>query len=364
MNFSKATRKYESWLGEQGRIVRRDLERKHEAMRADPFSFLRATFYRWVQRWPKMCSELSSAPALLAVGDLHVENFGTWRDAEGRLIWGINDFDEASVMPYTNDLVRLAVSAHLAIAEAHLTVTGRDACDAILNGYSEGLDAGGPPFVLSEQHTWLRDIALSDLRDPARFWAKMDALETAKGKIPASSRRALERLLPARDLPYRLTTRVAGLGSLGHQRFVALAEWQGGKVAREAKVLVPSACWWVGLGGAQRRPFYQEIVDRAVRCRDPFVRLAGRWVVRRLAPDCSRIELADLPKRRDEARLLHAMGWETANVHLGSPKVIRAVRRNLARLRPDWLHAAAKAMVEATREDFAEWRRAGPDSSR
>jgi uncharacterized protein (DUF2252 family) len=24
-----------------------------------------------------------------------VENFGAWRDVEGRLIWGINDFDEA-----------------------------------------------------------------------------------------------------------------------------------------------------------------------------------------------------------------------------------------------------------------------------
>ena len=52
---------------------------------------------------------------MLGVGDLHVENFGTWRDAEGRLIWGINDFDEACPMPYTIDLVRLAASADLAI---------------------------------------------------------------------------------------------------------------------------------------------------------------------------------------------------------------------------------------------------------
>ena len=48
---------------------------------------------------------------MLAVGDLHVENFGTWRDADGRLCWGINDFDEADRLPYTNDLVRLAASA-------------------------------------------------------------------------------------------------------------------------------------------------------------------------------------------------------------------------------------------------------------
>ena len=55
------------------------------------------------------------SPEVLAVGDLHVENFGTWRDIEGRLIWGINDFDEVGRMPYTIDLVRLAASAHIAI---------------------------------------------------------------------------------------------------------------------------------------------------------------------------------------------------------------------------------------------------------
>ena len=47
---------------------------------------------------------------LKGVGDLHVENFGTWRDVEGRLVWGVNDFDEAYALPYTNDLVRLVAS--------------------------------------------------------------------------------------------------------------------------------------------------------------------------------------------------------------------------------------------------------------
>ena len=50
---------------------------------------------------------------VLAIGDLHLENFGTWRDAEGRLVWGINDFDEAWALPYTNDLIRLATSARM-----------------------------------------------------------------------------------------------------------------------------------------------------------------------------------------------------------------------------------------------------------
>jgi hypothetical protein len=26
-------------------------------------------------------------PRVLGVGDIHLENFGTWRDAEGRMVW-------------------------------------------------------------------------------------------------------------------------------------------------------------------------------------------------------------------------------------------------------------------------------------
>lgn len=69
------------------------------------------------------------------MGDLHVENFGTWRDSEGRLIWGVNDFDEANPLPYTNDLVRLAASAEIADATQDLSIKPKDACDAILTGY-------------------------------------------------------------------------------------------------------------------------------------------------------------------------------------------------------------------------------------
>ena len=53
---------------------------------------------------------------LLAVGDLHVENFGVWRDSQQRLVWGINDFDDACELPFTSDLVRLAASALLRLA--------------------------------------------------------------------------------------------------------------------------------------------------------------------------------------------------------------------------------------------------------
>ena len=359
MKIRKATKKYEAWLVKHTPLVEADVELKHQRMKEELFAFLRATFYRWMQLWPEVCPDLAKAPEVLAVGDLHVENFGTWRDIEGRLIWGINDLDEAYWQPYTIDLVRLATSAHLAIAGAHLVVEPEDACEALLKGYIKALEHGGKPFVLAEEHQWLRDLALGELRDPVHFWQKMDSLVTLRQSIPASARKALEQLMPEPDIEYRVAHRIAGLGSLGRQRYVALADWRGGQVAREAKALVPSACVWAASGKGTKEILYQSILNSAVRCRDPFVQLRGRWIVRRLAPDCSRIELSSLPKERDETRLLEAMGWETANLHLGSGKAVAKVRRDLTKRPSNWLHLAARRMVKATAEDWEEWKKAG-----
>jgi hypothetical protein len=65
--------------------------------------------------------------------------------------------------------------------------------------------------------------------------------------------------------------------------------------------------------------------------------------------------LTALPKKRDEGKLLYAMGWETANVHLGSRKVMKAVQRDLATRKSKWLREAAKAMTNATITDWKEW---------
>jgi hypothetical protein len=89
-------------------------------------------------------------------------------------------------------------------------------------------------------------------------------------------------------------------------------------IAREAKALLPSACVWAGKK-KDNHPQYEKIVKQAIRCPDPFLQLRKGFLVRRLAPDRSRVELTMLPKGRDERKLLEAMGRETANVHLGQP---------------------------------------------
>jgi hypothetical protein len=360
MKIQNATADYEAWLARHLTIAAADLRLKHQKMRDGLFPFLRATFYRWAQIWPEVCDSLASAPLVLAVGDLHVENFGTWRDLEGRLVWGINDFDEAWWLPYTNDLVRLAASANVAIEENHLKLDPEAAAGAILDGYSEGIASGGRPFVLAERQSALRSMALQRLKQPETFWEKLDRLPAVKTRIPAGAAKALRRALPRPDVPCRVVHRVAGLGSLGRQRFAALAEWQGGRIAREAKAMAPSACLWASRGNGSRKILYQEILDRAVRCPDAFVKLQGRWIVRRLAPDCSRIELAALPKERDERLLLRAMGFETANVHLGTG-VAAAIQRDLRKRGSGWLHDAAAQMTRAVEKDWKAWRSAAAD---
>jgi hypothetical protein len=356
VNIVKATRRFEDWLAQSITIVRPDLRLKHRYMAEALFPFMRATFYRWLQIWPQVCPDLAKAPRLLSVGDLHVENFGTWRDIEGRLVWGVNDFDEAAVFPYTMDLVRLTASAVLAISEGHLGVKEKDACTTIVDGYRESLAAQGRPFVLEEENQWLRLIATGELRDPVRFWKKMEDLPRVS-QVPVSAREAMEHLMPEPTLDYRTVRRIAGLGSLGHIRVVAIALCHGGLIAREAKALAPSSVYWAQSSKGPHEIMYQAIITRAVRCRDPFVQLRGQWIVRRLSPHCSRIELNVLPAKRDDLRLLYAMGWETANIHLGSPDSRKDVLRHLSRQKSTWLQRSTQAMLKALTQDWRAWRR-------
>jgi len=352
----QATAEFEKWASRHVNLIRSDVKLKHRNMARSAFPFFRATFYRWAQLWPLICPELAQATKVLAVGDLHVENFGTWRDFEGRLIWGVNDFDEAWPAAYTVDLVRLTTSVYLAVDALHLSLSRKEAWKAIEEGYRDSIAKGGGPYVLAEHHRWLRRLATSELRDPVAFWKKILACPKYKGDLPKDVRKMIHGSLPLRTKKFELKSRIAGLGSLGHPRILALATWDGAHIVREAKQLTPSA--WIWAQHLDRSEVLsRKLVESAVRILDPHVHFAEHWVVRRLAPDCCHIELGTLPEERDEERMLYYMGWETGNIHLGSPKAIGAVKKDLAKRKGRWLHKAAKAMQKATLDDWKLWSR-------
>jgi uncharacterized protein (DUF2252 family) len=356
MDILTATKDFEKWVGHRTDVVKSQLSDKHKQMAANPVQFLRGTFYRWTQLFPEICPELRKAPAVLSVGDLHIASFGTWRDGFGRLIWGIDDFDEAYPLPYVNDLVRLAVSAMLDASEGEIRVGLGNVVDVILDGYRTCLREGGLPFVLEEKHKWLRKIALDCLDIPADFWKKMDALPAARANVPADARKAIAALLPAPQLPYRVVRRIAGVGSLGHHRYVAISEWRGGHIALEAKAAIPSACLWAR-PAASSRIYYQLAMEQAIRCPDPFVRLSGKWLVRQLAPDSSPIDIETMSGQKDQDKLLHAMAWEAANVHLGTKRAATRITADLNSRPGKWLRTAVNDMATATIGDWKKWKK-------
>jgi Uncharacterized protein conserved in bacteria (DUF2252) len=359
MHIVKSTNKYEEWLRRRLSINEEDVQYKHERMADSPFEFMRATFYRWMQLWPEYCKELVSAPEVLTVGDLHTDNFGTWRDIEGRLVWGINDFDEAYPQAYTLDLVRLASSAALALSEDYSSTALPDLCQPILEGYRKGLRAGGAPFVLGQvADDWLLNLIIEMQKEPERFWEKLRELPKFEGELPEGAVAAIGQTLPEPGLRYRVAHRVAGLGSVGRRRFLALMRYGSAFSAREAKELTASAVYWSLEEQGSSEIFYSKILTRAVRCPDPFLRVSDTWAVRRLSPDYVRLDLPEL----SEAKLtssLHAMGWETANVHLGSgDKSTRKVLDDLkdkTKNDPEWLSRSAEVMLEATHDDYDDW---------
>jgi Uncharacterized protein conserved in bacteria (DUF2252) len=351
-----ATEAYERWLHERVEVVESDLKLKHQLMRGSVFAFLRATFYRWASLWQETCPDLAKGPRVMAVGDLHVENFGTWRDTEGRLIWGVNDFDEVARMPYAIDLVRLVTSAIFAKRENGLAIDDAAAAAAVLDGYSQSLEAGGNPFVLEESHSELREMAVGAERDPTKFWGKLAKLPAV---IPSKRvQRLLEGWLPKGTLDVTFTSRIAGVGSLGRPRYVAIGNCHGGFAAREVKAWLPSAWGWA-MGRPKDHAFAVRLLKRSVRQRDPFYVVKDGWVVRRLGPHCGRIELGQFPKHRDEKAILKAMGRETANLHLATSDQRAKVLRDLAKQKPDWLLEAAQAMAQATEQDWKTFRSAG-----
>jgi len=356
MKIFKATRKYEQWLRKEINIFDDDFALKLQKMTEDRSTFLRGTFYRWMQLFPEVCKKAANAPSVLSVGDLHAANFGTWRDAKGQLVWGVNDFDEAAHLPYTQDLIRLATSVELASEIQELKITLEEACEAILDGYRASLESNGKPIILDNEHNWLRKIYVRNEKSVDKFWNKLDQLPDIDHKVPDEARIALEATLPAKGLEYRIKRRLAGVGSLGRPRYMALTEWEGELIARETKPLLPSAALWAEKKHKGAEIYYEEILARAVRSLDPVVKVYEGWVVRRLAPDCTRIELAELGPERDEKRMLRTMGWETGNIHLGTPNAVKDILNDLKNRKKGWLKKAAEKMTAATLKDWRKWK--------
>lgn len=129
------------------------LLRKWRRMVASPFAFLRGASPLWAEALARNPAWLRTAPGVGGlVGDLHLENFGTFR-AAGGMTFHVNDFDESFDGPWTFDMLRLLVSTLLARPELECTGTQvLQLAQAVMDGHEAALADEKVPRPAFIQH--------------------------------------------------------------------------------------------------------------------------------------------------------------------------------------------------------------------
>ena len=108
----------DTFSGAFGELMRADPEAfrgKFRKMAATPFAFYRGSaplFYADMARDDDPFANDKTSRVWIQ-GDLHAENFGTYMNSQGVLVFDVNDFDEAYVGAFTWDIKRLVASLSL-----------------------------------------------------------------------------------------------------------------------------------------------------------------------------------------------------------------------------------------------------------
>jgi uncharacterized protein (DUF2252 family) len=229
----------------------RDPERlamKYAAMRRSPFAFLRGTCHLFWEDWPRN-SPLDTAPMVWVCGDLHFENFGTYKGDNRLVYFDINDFDEAVLAPCTFDVTRFLTSLLVATQMLRLGhPQARRLGKAFLDAYAAALVAGKARWVERATATGIVRELLRTLKTRKRrqLLKRKTILEGERRRIRRDGKHALpttrkaqrkvktfmaafaERQPKPRFFEVLdVARRIAGTGSLGVERYAILVEGKG-----------------------------------------------------------------------------------------------------------------------------------------
>ena len=224
------------------------LQLKYRAMRASPFAFLRGSCHLFYARLPRG-GVFKTAPRVWCCGDLHLENFGSYK-ADNRLVhFDINDFDEGALAPASWDLVRLLASLRVAAGELDLSDAQAQAlCRHGLDAYAAALAQGKAGWIERDTAQGLVRELLDGLRhrERPRFLDARTVLKRGRRQLRVDGKKALPASAAQReavlsfmqDFAARqpdprfyevidVARRVAGTGSLGLDCYVILVQGKG-----------------------------------------------------------------------------------------------------------------------------------------
>ena len=96
------------------------LKVKYKRMSESAFRFFRGTCHLFYEDLSKNNS-IPSSPTSWITGDLHLENFGSYKGDNGLVYFDVNDFNEAVLSPVTWEVVRMITSIFVAFDDLHMT---------------------------------------------------------------------------------------------------------------------------------------------------------------------------------------------------------------------------------------------------
>ncbi|MDB5907343.1 MAG: hypothetical protein JWP34_1457 [Massilia sp.] len=327
------------------------LAMKYAAMRRSPFVFLRGTCHLFYDRLPAD-PLLAEAPLAWCCGDLHLENFGSYKGDNRLTYFDVNDFDEAVLAPLSWDLLRFVTSVLVGANDMALRQhEARALCLAFLDDYAEMVGNGKAGWIQTQTTGGLVRGLLDEVAQRSRASWLDRRTERSGGQrriringkkalaaTPAEYDRAAQLLAQfarTQDTPSffelrDVARRIAGTGSLGLERYVILVRGKGDPDGNylldlkraQASSLVPHL--------RQPQPDWatqaQQIVgvqDRMQAVTMRFLHALGEgepsYVLRALQPSEDRVTLdRTRSSMADIAEVLRTMAKVTASAHLRS----------------------------------------------
>jgi uncharacterized protein (DUF2252 family) len=221
---------------------------KYKAMRSSSFSFFRGTCHLFYDDLASSAT-LKDTTRVWICGDLHLENFGSYKGDNRAVYFDLNDFDEAILAPCTWELVRVLSSIHVAAQTTGFSQNkAQILCESFLKTYSETLMKGKAGSIEKDTVGGIVHKFLLTLKSRNRTAFIRSRTRIKKGKIKliidnkktmAISQAQKTKLIdfvnewrsPRSDRKFfkvlDAAFRIAGTGSLGVERYVLLVQGNG-----------------------------------------------------------------------------------------------------------------------------------------
>jgi len=341
---------------------------KYRKMAADPHAFYRGSaclYYADVTRQEDDWVDEQSG-AIWIHGDLHVENFGTYLNSDGRLVFDVNDFDEASIGHFTWDLQRFAAS--LALVGWQKALPGPDIESLVrryLRAYLSQVDhyaaseddddfalhlenTGGPVLEALVSARAVKRADLLDQMTHVEEGVRVFTEDASIRHLAAQERRAVEKAFAGyletippskrfdRDLFYDLRDVVGksgfGIGSAGLPAYNLLVEGYSQALDNDVvlsmkQANVPALSRFVETGTVDDYFLHEGhrtvVSQRALQVHtDPLLGYAAMggvgYVISEISPYEVDLDWDDITEPDDMAAVVDLLGRATAKVHCAS----------------------------------------------